>query len=808
MSDRIVHYFFVAIRSIKNNFVSSALSILGLGLAFALSLISGLMIWDTYSSESHWQNAPQIYKPELKGKTKQGRESWASLPFGGLKDLQNLSSDVLNVTSLRAEPANILNGNTLSSQYGAIVDVNFTDIFGLDVISGSLDSIFSDFSKIAITQEFASEQFGDLQPLGQFLTFASHKGEKQYLVVAIVKTQPYNSRFSQYKFYRNITDQELTESSFNRSFNQGYVLLKKGADIGALNEQFGAVFSAKYPKRAYIESLEYSFQPLAPRSFSQIEDKFKRGGIKSLFLSTIFLMLIAILNVSVMSIAILSSRTKDIVLRKVLGATRRDLFLQYSLESLIIASIAYGLGLVFAELIVEPLRILTGTGFELFSGSKMAPIAWGYLIALLLSLVISIYPILLTTKARVGALLQSGQHGNSDGRPKLRSALLTLQAACGFILIVVSGVTFFQVNSLVSTDKGFETSGLIYTRMFHFRNNDTKATTALIHELNRIDGVLSLSTSASPPFTGWTESGDISHPETGEIDSVLYQIYTEHYIETMGLKLISGRVARAMPPKDKDAEESRTHYVMVNEAFLQKFSIGPPASSIGKCIYSMNSSKSAGKKVKVCNEITGVIGNHHSQAGGKPIKPFMYRPASEHQRFVVIRVDPLRLEHVIDELPIVWRKVLPYTEFKYEFVDDLIDSKYRSLNTMSYLLLFTTISTLLLCTTGLYALAKFVVQKRQREIAIRRVLGAPSIAIARLVILQLAMPVLFGAILGIPIGWYYAMDWLQSYSIRIQPEPWHVVMVGVAGVSFFLLTVIAQILRAVGVRPADALHHE
>ena len=803
------HYLIVALRSLKKNKVSSALSLLGLSAAFALSLISGMMIWDAYSSDSHWKNADNIYSVKRMGLTGREFKMGIAWPEGGSETLKGLSPDILALTSIKYDFVNILREARLLNFRVWEVDEKFTKVFDLSVISGNLEAALSDPYKLVISDRFSIKQFGDTASLGKTITLVKDKVETLYTIGAIIEAPPKNSRFIYINILRRANDPENDPASRQMGGNNQYALFKDGANVTAITKQFETVFHEKYPKPDYVKSVEYSIEKLKGAGFSYLSNDHYKQRVIGLFGSSAFLLLIGILNHMSLSVAIAASRAREVALRKVLGASRLDLTMQALLESLLIVTLAYGLALVLAESMVAPLDELIGAEFILISGGRMPELLSGWGIALLIGFLTALYPIWVSLRDSISATLAGNQRGVAGGGNKIRSLLLALQALCGLGLALVAGVIFVQTQSLEKMDKGFDVDGLMYVSVYyHFTKDNPTAVGTLLNEFTNIKGVKNISAARIPPFSRRYSIMQAIHPVTGEEVSMDVVGHSDNYVETLGLKLIAGRAPKALPKPEKDAPPIMRQSVMANEAFLQKYSIGTAKEAIGTCIYTVYTPKDAKEEVKTCLEIVGVLADHHEAAGENPVKAMVYMPSSYVGNIIILRVDTTNLKQLLDDMNVIWRKVLPFAEFKYKFLDEKVAEAYGQYRAMSYLLLFTAIGSLFLTVAGLYAMAKFVVARRGREIAIRRVLGASSSDIVKLVVVQLAKPIIIGALIGLPLGWYYAMDWLSAYSVRIEPVPWHAVLLGIFGVAFFLISATGEILRAVRIRPAEALHYE
>ncbi len=473
---------------------------------------------------------------------------------------------------------------------------------------------------------------------------------------------------------------------------------------------------------------------------------------------------------------------------------------------LILVSLAYLLSIELAVFISPYFVSLTGDDFAVISAHGLPVLVTGWGIALLVGLLAAAYPIHSMVHGKVIDSLRSIPGSVAGGGSRLRFILLTLQSLCGLGLTFVAGVIYFQISSLEHADKGFDANGLLYIHLWGEDPKTRNSSQSLVAALRQVNGVenATLVYSANPLQFRIRER-NFNHPETHEVVRVATTWVGDQFRETMKIPLVEGRIFAAPPSPDEGAPGPTVENVFVNERFIKDFQLGSATEALGTCLYYITE----GERSKVCRRITAVVGNHYQMLDENPVTAVVFVPTRSNDIYnLIVRYEPEHEKEIFSEIEKVWDDFSPDNSIYYNYLDDIILKDISAQRAIAMLVVITALGSLLLTVAGLYAMAKFFVARRGREIAIRRVLGASTMDIVRLMGTQLSKPVILGGFIGLPIGWHYAMDWLQAYAIRIQPEIWHAVVVGIVGVVFFVTTTTAEILRAVRIRPAKALHYE
>lgn len=808
------HFVIVACRSLRAHWLSAILSLAGLSFAFALSLFSGMIIWMAFSSDGQWENADRIYVLE------QVRDGiYLDLPEGFLEDVRMISPVVESVTGLRFTNTEFKNRDQLDSHWALAVSPNFLSMFDIESIAGGMANVMEHEGMVAISEIRARRIYGSEDVVGQVFEATRRGIHKNFIVGAVYRTPKNTSLIGSDIIFRYSEAENFFRSSETEGllYHRAFLKLTEGADAHDLANRLNKLFEEKYPNQEEAAPEPLELAPLKGAKISELSSGEMRFRYLGLFGSTLLLLVTALLNYILLSITVAATRCKDIALRKIMGARKSELAGQYILESLILVTVAYLVGLALAALAAPYLGAVAGQEFSIdttersfihLTSWKLAGFVisgWG--LALLAGLVSSAYPVGALVQYKPIDLLRSMQRGIAGGGVRLRSLLLLAQTLFGLGLTFAAGVAYFQIDSFETADKGFDTNGILYLRLWGANNALRNAGGPLVTAIRRIDGVenAALVHSANPLENRIFEQ-IMDHPQTGNPISVPTMRVGDQFIETLGLPVIAGRITAAPPVQgDNDPAPSEVG-IVVNERFVAAYGLGSAKQALGICLtyYIERNVRS-----QTCRSITAVVGDHYQKLDENPVTPVVFVPQSGNAFYnIMVRYDPTREQAVFNAITNVWDHHLPLYPIFYRYLDDILEDDVRSRLAIARLLILAAVGALVLTMAGLYALTKFIVLKRRREIAIRRAHGATGLEVVKLLLTQLMRPVLAGAVFGLSVSWYFSMEWLQTFAVRIAPQPWHVVTLGIIVIAFFILTVTGEVFRAARLRPAEVLHHE
>ncbi|WND03259.1 FtsX-like permease family protein [Temperatibacter marinus] len=792
-----------AVRSLLKNKATSLLNIIGLSVAFALCLLSGIVLWDAYSSDSNWSGSDRIHKLQRFGYFGNNYRFTYSFPINSEEKLSSFSPSTESVTLPGWSNRKLIIDQTLVERNGAFIDKNFFTVFPMEAIEGSLEQAQLEAQTIILTKSMAESLYGSESAIGNVIEFITKEERTNFKVVAVVPTLPSNSDLHAYKFFIPI------QQSTNAHSGQVFIKLKADFQDDSFWNSLETYIDTAFPLEARYKKGSYEIKTLEGDKFNQLINKRNDSTLIGLFGSALLMLLIAVSSYISMSTSMLSSRAKDIALRKIFGASKTSLLVSYFIEAILLTTLAFCSGLGLAALLMDYIGSMLGNDFQLFAKHRIPhlSIAWGISIAI--GLLSALYPAFLISKNKAGTLLLSQQRTVAGGGGTLRSILIFFQFAIGLGLSFSAALIYYQLTSLQQNDMGFKADGLLYIQGETWGKNVNAKHDYLEKQLNQLPDILQTAQSSLTPLmrTG-LNIARIIHPKSGDPVTQMNSLYKKGYFELLGIPLLAGRIPSANSKADT-SEKKHTVYVVVNEKMMRKMGYDTPESMISTCLYTLPQPNAKPTDNQWCYEVAGVVADFQTSTYTKrPIDALMFVPSKSYTNHIFVRFKTENLSDLIQSIQSLWQENYPHLPFKYHFPDELLAEGYRTYSTMASLLLYTAITSLILTLAGLYSMARYVVVKKYREIAIRKVHGASTLEILKLLILQLLKPALPGTIVGLIAGWYFIQDWLTNFAIRIEPQIWMTFAAALFGLAFFLIAISSNAIKAIKIRPAEALHYE
>jgi putative ABC transport system permease protein len=796
-------YIKTAYRNLKKNKGFTLINILGLSVGLATSLLIVLYVVDELSYDLYNVDANHIYRitEQVKLNGTEGSYAPSEAPLASsIKDLPEIAkyARFLPTESLFISPRKyyVRKGNEdLQENSLVFAESNIFDVFTLPMVSGNPVDALTAPHTVVLTESAAKKYFGNADPMGQTLTL---NDTGVYRVTGIIKDIPLQSHFHFDLFVSlsSIPESKLTNWGFS-GFHT-YVVLKPGTDVAALQKRISdIVIKNGYPPKLWSTGDNYFRVILMPlldihlHSTSQFELS-KSGNIQYVYIFSViaaFILLMACVNFMNLSTARSSNRAKEVGVRKVLGSIRKHLIAQFLTESLLVTLLSMAIGLTLVLLTLPFFNQLAGTHLSLNRHTFI------WLLPLLLTIVLVVgflagsYPaIFLSGFKPIDVLKGKMAAGFKGGR--LRSFLVVFQFSISIFLIIGTIVIYNQLHYIHNKTLGFNRSQVLVIN--NVTNLKDKAK-VLKEELKQIPGVVSTTMTGYLP-TGHDRTTTALFPRLpiDFKDDVLTQFWPvdQDYLETMGIQLVSGRNFSAQMATDSAA-------IIVNEAFAKRLDTKDP---LGKTLYRFSYGVQP-------YHIIGVMKNFHFSSLHDQITPAVFFN-SEDRGAISAKVSTTDLPALLVQIESKWKSLAPDQPFTYSFMDEDFDATYKSEErTGNLFIAFSSLAILIAC-LGLFGLATYAAEQRNKEIGIRKVLGASVSGIVRMLSVDFIRLVLIAVLIATPIAWLAMNHWLQDFAYRITISWWVVAVAGLTAIFIAAVTISVQSIRAAMANPVDSLRSE
>jgi putative ABC transport system permease protein len=779
-------YLNIALRNFWKQRVYTLINILGLSVGIACFI--GIVAYtnNELNYDRHHESAENIFRIKLIGDMS-GTAFEAAVtgaPVG--KILYEELPEVILYTRLIQYPRAILfdYNNKKIYQDGIIyADSSFFSMFSYDLI-GDPDKALQEPYSLVFTESAAKKYFGDEDPIGKIIKWDN---QTDYTAKAVIKEPIKNTHIgfqvlvSRASLYSN----PRYESVYNHMFgftNINYIKCNNN-NIEELNTKIGEVFEdhAGASMREFGANLTLELQPITDIHLkSNITHEIEpNGNITTVYIFivvAILIILISSINYINLSVANSSTRTLEVGIRKMFGANKKALFIQFLSESIVLVLLSFGLSLLILKLISPLFNTITTKSFGFILSQNI-----NYWQILLLVPVIGIfagsYPSFYLSSLKpikiLNGIATSGNH-----KSIFRNSMIIIQFVISIFLLSSTWLIYKQMNYIQNKNLGFKKENTIVASLRNMEMISQFET--LKNEMLRTPGVIDISASSSylgsfNQRRGFYKDG-VSRKE---MMMILNLQCDDNFLEMMNIELKEGRYFQ----KDSESEQNR---IIVNETLVKEFGIENP---IGKAFRLPANEDQADESSDPKLEIIGVCKDFHYSSLHETIKPIIIWKDESLRRYVSIKIDGKNEAATINMISKKWNEIYPDYPFEYFFLQNQYDNLYKADVKVGNVFTAFTILAILIACLGIFGLTSYTTEKRTKEIGIRKVLGANASTIMILITKDYIIPILISAVISIPISWYFIQNWLQNFSYRINIQ-WFI---------FFFATLLAFLIAVIAI---------
>jgi putative ABC transport system permease protein len=713
----------------------------------------------------------------------------------------------------------------------ALADPSIFDVFRLPFRAGEARTALGDPNSLVVSQAMARKYFGTEAALGRTLTIDFGGQPRVYRVTGVLADLPANTHLQLdfiVPFSIDISNERDLLTRWGSSMLYTYVRLKDPADIETL--RLGLPAFTK--RRAHDSTGDYTHGemqflpiPLTDVHFSdaRVGAAFKPGAdplfVGALGVMGLVTLLIAIVNYVSLATARAGMRAREVAVRKVMGATRRALVVQFVSESVAMALAAGLIAAALVEISLPAVSAMLGQPIRLaYFGPDGVLLPLVGLCAVV-GLVAGVYPALVLSGFRPAAVLASARTpGGGRAGARVREALAIGQFAIAICLMICTAVVFAQIQFVRNADRGFQRDGLILVEGIG-EPAVLPRMHALVQAFRSTPGVIAATASDRHPGTDNENSGNVVLLSNPKMEPTLTsERVGSDYAKTLGLTVVAGRALGLEHRLDdraglkSDDWAARGGNVMINESAARAFGFSHPRKAIGERIKIGRSTGGA----PVVVTIVGVVRDVRFLSARDPALPQYYSQNSAlpatmdygSQMGAAVRVREADIPHVTQRLEAVWRSMAPGVPFRSQTVAAALKPYYDADARRGQLFATGSLLSALIACLGLYGLAAFNTGRRFKEIGVRKTLGASTTDILRLLIGEFLRPVLWANLIAWPLAWFAMRSWLAGFDQRIDLNPAYFLAPTVVALVIAVATVADQALRVARAEPARALRYE
>jgi putative ABC transport system permease protein len=804
------NYLKIALRQLRKQKMYSVIKIGGFALSIAACLLIALYIRDELSYDKYYPDTNRIYRITGEYNNNGKLETGADWPPPMAKALKADFPEVEK--SGRLMPHELFYGagsneirriektdNNYEDKF-SYADQEIIDLLQIPMVYGDRSHALAEPNTMVISKRKADKYYPNQNPVGKLMILNDDKN-KIYRIGGVMENFPENSHIH-YDFLLTMTGYQLWDNEqegWGSSNYYTYVLLKKGADPALFQSKLKFIISKYYVPMMrkngdkMADNLEKNakllLQPVSDihlQSYA-IDDNLEKGDIRFVWLFgaiACFILIIACINFINLSTAKSANRAKEVGLRKVVGSHRGSLVKQFLTESLLFSFLSFGMGILLAAGLLPYFNRLAEKSLSIpWSAWWLFPLM--IISAIIIGIFAGLYPSFYLSSFKPIDVLK-GRVKRGAGDSVLRNGLVVFQFTTSIILIIGTLVIYRQTNYILSRKTGFNKDQVLLIQGAATLKEKTKEFKVA---LSKNPEITSVSSSDYLPVQGTKRDGNTFYKlgrmkEDIGVGAQKWQVDYD-YIKTLGLKLVQGRNF------SKDMA-SDTAAVILNRAMADKLGLKNP---LGQQI------TNGWQPLRVI----GIIEDFNFESMRQSVNPLCLVLGGDYSGILSVKMQGKDAKNLIASISAVWKNFSPTQPFRYTFLDESFKNMYADVTRTGNIFTSFTVLAIIIACLGLFALSAFMAEQRNKEIGIRKVLGASVGSITSMLSRDFVKLIVISILIASPIAWWVMTKWLQDFAYRIPISWWMLAMAGFLALLVALLTISFQSIKAALANPADSL---
>lgn len=828
------NYLTVGIRALAKNRAYAVINILGLAIGMAACLMILLFVRYEQSYDEWLPNADNIYQFQSWYRSREtGEEDF--LQMTSYVAGQRLKKDFPQVEDmayvLTSSPVFYKDGKASAVEDYVYAEGNFLNVLPLPLVHGDKTSL-TRIGQAILSRTEAVRRYGTDDVVGRTMTVITKGKHRDFQISGVFEDLPKHSHMKLNAVLRvDMPSFMDTQPQFLTCWGcqSGWVYakLRPGTDPKTIEAQLPAWEKRNIPTET---AGELRYNPGEEQDWHLVNVKDIHLGraqsgemtpgndqrtIATFAVIALLILGMAVVNFTNLATARASQRAREVALRKVLGASRRDLIIQFIGESLMIAAVAMVIALALLELLTPFFAAFLEAGIKVrylgAEGIALPVIA----LVLIVGVLGGLYPAFFLSRFQPAAVLKANKSSaDTAGSGRLRSLLVVGQFAVSIGLIICTTVVYLQTVYARTVDPGFQRGGILQvedlSRYQLYNMGDT-----IVDVMKRVEGVDLVGRTGIGVDTNNSTNTSFMVPGQPRPVTIGNYFVDRGMKDAMGMKLIAGRwfddrqmddMTLSFPtvPAEQAAIAKRGVNIVVNELAAKRLGYSDPAGIIGK---SFKGGLVENEHGLVPVTVVGVVRDARFRSIRQPLDPIAFLNAHAGQEFLIVRYhgDPAAVR---DRIERAWKSIIREVPFNGKFTEDVIIDLYKADDARAKIFAGFAILSVIVGCLGLFGLANFTAERRTKEIGIRKVLGARTRDIVRLLVWQFSRPVLIANLIAWPVAWWVMRDWLNGFDARIALGPLPFLVAGLLALLIAVLTIGGQAMKVARANPVHALRYE
>jgi len=803
------NYLKTAIRNLLRYKGFAIINISSLTIGIIGCMVIGLFVWDEWQYDKKIPGGENVYRIYEQHKNNDAITYMAPVPPAYASFLKRTYPEVdttVRILMTRDKFLMELGEKRNYEDKGWFVESSFFEIFPLKFVYGDPATALTEPGTIVLTEDLAKRYFNNEDPINKTLYIDKDTFAVKGVLAKLPEHFHLDFRYLMSLPSAGIQRERMEIWTWHQFYT--YIKVKPGANVLQLQDKLQAhVKKEIFPILTQVGSTFLPFfQPLKDihlKSSDFIYDNAIRGNqtyVKALTIIALFVLVIACFNFVNLATARSFRRAKEIGVRKVIGAERKQLIIQFIGETILLSALSMLLAIVATFLIVPLLNQFTGKSIEF---NPFANPVLGLIIVaagIVIGMLAGIYPALVLSGFQPIKVLKNMKLVGSGSGAWLRQGLVVIQFSLSVLLIVSTTIVYRQTQFLNNTDLGFNREQVVY---FQVRGDLERNLDAFKSELKRSPDIVSITSGYGLPGDRYAGDGVKTTGADGEKERSANVFIGDHdYVKTLGLRIIAGR------DFSKDMATDVKEAFIINETAVKEWGFGTPEKAIGQPIswneWVPTDTLNPIKKGKVI----GVVEDFHYKSLHEKITASVIHIYPQVLSAVALKLKTADIKNTIAYIDNVWSKFVPSYPLDYKFMDETYAKMYKAEGKLSELLWIFTVMAIVVGCMGLFGLAAFSAEQRTKELGIRKVLGANAFDIVGLLSKNFLVLVMIASLIAFPIAWWAMNSWLKDFPYRVNISWWVFGIAIIVALAIALLTVSFQAIKAALANPVKSLRTE
>ncbi|WP_062057175.1 ABC transporter permease [Aquimarina longa] len=789
----------IAFRNLWKHRVFSFINISGLAIGLAAGFLMLLYVGFELSYDHFHSKSDTIYRVVANIKMPTGTMETDKPAIAVPPHLQKEFSEVLDAVRVMDISLDIRNSKIKLKENNAIaVDSTFFKMFDFEILQGDKNTVLKEPYSIVLSETAAKKYFGDQPAIGQTLKIKNEDiHDLNFTVTGLMKDFPKNSHIQADIIISMTTYTQGVLTDFDQYWGtydpSAYLLLNPNADPVALASKFPDFLERNIgddmrENKSYVSLF---LEPLNEVYLYSSRGSEISGDINSIYIFSIlaiFILLIASINFINLTTARSVERAKEVGVRKVIGAEKRQLTFQFIGESIIISLLSFILSIVLIAIFLPLFNTLSGKIVSPSIFSNFTHIGILFIIAIAIGSIAGTYPAFVLSSFKPVKVLKGSFSTGTKGI-LLRKGLVIMQFTISIALIIGTIIIYTQMDYMRDQELGFDKEQIVV-----LETNISPAQKKLQDNLNTLSGVISTSLGSSVPGGGNNIAYSLIKNKNGEEQVINIAAYFTDYnfIPQFGLKVIAGRSF------SRDFGTDSTEAMVLNEAAVKVLGYSSPEEALGAKFSQW------GKE----GQVIGVIKDFHFKSLEESIKPLTMTIAPDRTDVLSVKISTHNIKETLSSIEQKWEAILPDDSFGFYFLDEAFDKQYRTHERFGNLFISFTILAILISCLGLLGLVAYSTLQRKKEIGVRKVLGASVVKIVKLLSKEFINLVGVAFIVASPVAWFIMNYWLEDFAYRISIQWWMFALAGLSALFIAFIAVCFHATKASLANPIKSLRTE